>query len=321
MLGKPPEISIIIPVYNRSEFVNDAIKSIIDLSKDNSIEILVVSNINLSLEIGNKCIRLIRTEIKSLSKKLEIGIRESSASTVAFLEDDDLWCNDKINELLSVFRNNKQVDFYHNESKLFTGEVCGDLINPDSGCIIIKREELDNANSLKPIKLAINNNIGYNLSSIAIRKSAILDHFDILTSLSVYGVDSLVAIITLIYGKNLFIDRNIRTCVRVHKSNSYRTLFTEDEKFISELGLSKKLIRPNGEGINLYIELFFTSTYIVLYSRNDHIKRYSLILAFISYIKKCLKLRIFPAFYILVTFLSRIIYLKLYSQIVKKYHS
>ena len=321
MLDKAPELSVVIPVYNRSEFVNDAIKSVIDLSKETSIEILVVSNINLSLEIESKAIRLIRTDIKSLSKKLEIGIRESSASIVAFLEDDDLWCNNKINELLSVFRKNKQVDFYHNGSKHFRGEVCDAMNNSNSGCVIIKRAELDDRNSVKPIKLAIKNNIGYNLSSIAVRKSAILDHLDILTSLSVYGIDSLVAIISLIYCNNIFIDRNIRTCVRVHKSNSYRTLFTDNEKFISELDQSRKLISSNDEGITLYIELFFTSTYIVFYSRINHIKRYSLLSASMSYIGKCVKLGIFPASYILVTAFSRIISFKLYSYILKIYHS
>lgn len=321
MLVKAPELSVIIPVYDRSEFVNDAVKSVIDLIKENSIEILVVSNINLSLEIESRAIRLIRTDIKSLSKKLEIGIRESSASIVAFLEDDDLWCNDKINELLSVFRKNKQVDFYHNGSKQFRGEVCDVMNNSNSGCIIIKRDGLDNGNLVKPIKLAIRNNIGYNLSSIAVRKSAILDHLDILTSLSVYGIDSLVAIITLIYCNNIFIDRNIRTCVRIHKNNSYRTLFTDDEKFISELNLSKKLINSNDEWITLYIELFFTSIYVVLYSRINHIKRYCLLSASMSYIRKCVKLGILPASFILVTVLSRIINFKLYSYIIKKYHS
>ena len=53
------EVSVIIPVFDRKEFINDAVKSVIVLDNNMMTEILIVSNIDLKLAYNNTNIRLI----------------------------------------------------------------------------------------------------------------------------------------------------------------------------------------------------------------------------------------------------------------------
>lgn len=317
MLGVKSDMSIIIPVYNRTEYVNSAIKSILGLNSNTyQIEILIISNIDLLIEVNNESIRLIKTNLKSLSKKIEIGVKESSSDIIAFLEDDDLWCNNKINKIFSVLKDNKNIDFYHNEGLQFKNSINYKNVHikevKETNNIIYKKDFYNN-NSNKLIRLIIKNSLGYNLSSIAVRKNLIINHLDILNSLSVNGIDNLLLIIALIYGNGIYEDKNIRTFIRIHANNSY--------KHSNDLIKPIKKINSDIPAINKFIKLNYLSTNIIVYCRDIKSKKSIIFKMTLKYIKYCLELGIMPPLYILVESFSRIINVNLYYFILNIYHS
>lgn len=89
-------VSVIIRVYNRTDFVCDAIKSLLDQTYE-ELEILVVddgSSINVGDFIKNKCpspkIRVINKPHSGLSATLNEGIRNARGDYLIFLDDDDI---------------------------------------------------------------------------------------------------------------------------------------------------------------------------------------------------------------------------------------
>jgi glycosyltransferase involved in cell wall biosynthesis len=129
-----PKVSVVIPTYNRPQFVRSAITSVLnqtfqdfeiivvdDASTDNTPE--VVSGFN------DTKIKYIRHEInKGGSAARNTGIRTSSAEYIAFLDDDDEWLPDKLK---------KQVELLNISSPNVGGVYTGFFkINKASGKII-----------------------------------------------------------------------------------------------------------------------------------------------------------------------------------------
>ncbi|MEM3828133.1 MAG: glycosyltransferase family 2 protein [Conexivisphaerales archaeon] len=318
MTNNKTDLTVIIPVYNRTEYVNEAVESVLNLNKNKKIEILIISNVDLKLDFDNKTIKVIKTTEYSLSRKLELGIKNSSSSLIAFLEDDDLWCNDKLNKLLDAFKNNEEVDFYYNKNIQFRDKIISNTIDKnEKKPIIIRRESLNN--STKAIRLMIKNNMGYNLSSMAIKRDLLLDHLNVLTSLSVHGVDSLVLIIALAYGRDMYLDNSIRTFIRIHRNNSY--YYKVDPP--GELFMSRDLVNSEikNKNIEKFIELVRTATSLVLNCRIPKSKRYTLFKEVLKYIKYSFELGILPSLYILGSAGSRMVSIKFYYYLLNMHHN
>jgi hypothetical protein len=99
-MDKKLGISVVIPTYNRAEFIGKAIKSaqsaiepideiivIDDGSTDNTQEVI---------KPFLSKIRYIRTENKGAGAARNRGIQEAQKPLVAFLDSDDLWMSDKL---------------------------------------------------------------------------------------------------------------------------------------------------------------------------------------------------------------------------------
>lgn len=316
------ELSIIIPVYNRVEYFNDALKSLLRLKGNEKIEILIITNIDLPNALNDEVIKIIKSEIKSLSGKLVLGIKMSSGGTIAFLEDDDLWCNNKISKIISVFKNNRDIDFYHNGFRQFRNEITNSKAESlERSHFVVNQNSLKNKNSDKIIRLLIKNNIGYNLSSMAARKNLLLENLEVLESLSVFGIDTLVSIIAIVYSKNIYIDNNIRTYIRIHKNNSYKEMLNANGESVHELTLIRKMENSSAKSVKKYIDLYLTIIDIIEYCKRANVKRHKLLFYLIKYIKYCLKLGILPAIYVLGSIFSRIVGLRFYNYILQKYHT
>lgn len=322
MISAKPLISVIIPVYDRVRYVNSAVKSVLDLNGSEKIELLLITNIELPIEINRSNVKLIKTDISSLSGKLELGIMAASSDVLAFLEDDDLWCNDKIAKLVTVFGSSEEIDFYHNGNVLFRDDaVVNERKFVEGGDIVVDRRQLDEPTSNATIKKLMRNNIGFNMSSIAVRRRLLVDHLNILTSLSVYGIDSLSSIIALIFGKGIYVDKSVRTCVRVHRNNSFSSLIVDSSDFITEQIALKQSINCNFQPIQNYIELSLTTTFMISYSRTRRIERLKLFSYFVKYLKYMLIFGFLPEGYIVVTVLSRMLSMRFYLILLKVYHS
>ena len=97
-----PKVSIIIPVYNGSDYMREAIDSALSQTYDN-IEIIVVNDGSkdngeserIALTYGDK-IRYIYKENGGVSTALNEGIRHMSGEYFSWLSHDDVYTPDKI---------------------------------------------------------------------------------------------------------------------------------------------------------------------------------------------------------------------------------
>jgi len=99
-MQRKKNISIIIPTFNRRNFIVDAVKSILIQDIDN-LEIIVVDDgstdgTQIALEPYMKAIRYIYQDNQGVSAARNKGVRESSGELLAFLDSDDLWLPEKL---------------------------------------------------------------------------------------------------------------------------------------------------------------------------------------------------------------------------------
>jgi glycosyltransferase involved in cell wall biosynthesis len=97
-----PKVAVIIPTYNRAEFLHSAITSVLRQTFQD-LEIIVVDDasedntLNVVNGFGDKRIRSVHHEIrKGEAAARNSGIMNSNAEYIAFLDDDDEWLPEKL---------------------------------------------------------------------------------------------------------------------------------------------------------------------------------------------------------------------------------
>jgi len=320
VINQRPSISVVIPVYNRKQFVNEAIKSIIDTNVNNNIiEIIVVTNIDLDISLKNDFVdlKIIKTDEKELSKKIKIGIITANADIIAFLEDDDLWVNNKISRILSIFNNN-EIDFYHNNFLQFRDiPKKEDYIYLQNNFFEIPAKDI--RSSLKIFKLIKKSHSDYNLSSMVIRKNFIIPYIKFFDKFGTFGVDSLIFFIALAYGNHIYIDKNILTLIRIHKTNSTLSIDSNSDKEFKDISEIINEIPDKNVKLLLYNNNLLK--FIIIKSKYINLSKIELIKVSYQFFKNSLKFKSFPAFWLIVVIISRLISYKLYKIILLYYHS
>jgi glycosyltransferase involved in cell wall biosynthesis len=156
-------ISVIIPTFNRKNFLKEAIYSVLK-QKDVFFEVIVVddgSNDGTKEFIKNYPIKYFYQENKGPASARNLGIMNSNGKYIAFLDSDDLWVEDKLSNQINFFKENPDILIVHtNEIWIRNGKVLnqkkkhkkggGDqferslelcVISPSS--VLIKRELFD----------------------------------------------------------------------------------------------------------------------------------------------------------------------------------
>ena len=125
-MAKNIEITVVIPVYKRTHFLHKAIKSVLEQTYSNFEIIVVDDNSNSSISntikgivknFNDSRIRYVGHGInRGVSAARNTGIRASNSKYLAFLDSDDEWFPDKLNEQIKIFKN---------ESKKLGAVYCG----------------------------------------------------------------------------------------------------------------------------------------------------------------------------------------------------
>ncbi|MGX6959939.1 MAG: glycosyltransferase family 2 protein [Rickettsia endosymbiont of Pentastiridius leporinus] len=109
---KDIKVSLIIPVYNRINWAIEAIESVL-IQTHKNYEILVIDdgstdNISELTEIckKNKRIKYFRKKNEGPAAARNLGIINATGKYIAFLDSDDLFCNDKIEIQLKFMEEN-----------------------------------------------------------------------------------------------------------------------------------------------------------------------------------------------------------------------
>ncbi|HOK39713.1 MAG TPA: glycosyltransferase family A protein [bacterium] len=122
------KVSVIITTYNRSNFVIEAINSVLNQSFTD-FELFVVddgSTDNTKEKVrelyGNK-VNYIYQKNQGISKARNRGIEAANTEFIAFLDADDLWCKDKLKIQYNDIIQNKDIALnYTNEIWILNGK-------------------------------------------------------------------------------------------------------------------------------------------------------------------------------------------------------
>jgi glycosyltransferase involved in cell wall biosynthesis len=115
MNNSHPKVSIVIPVYNGSNYLREAIDSAINQTYEN-IEILVINDgsndggatRDIALSYGKK-IRYFEKENGGVSSALNMGIDNMTGDFFSWLSHDDVYLPEKIERQVNVINNNKNI--------------------------------------------------------------------------------------------------------------------------------------------------------------------------------------------------------------------
>lgn len=142
-----PEITVVITAYNRRDFLEGAINSVLNQTLDrDKFEVIIVKN--YSDEVSDNIIR--KNGLKQIVMEGEIGkylfaaVQASRGRVVSFLDDDDKFEKNKLEVVYDKFTNEDDLVYLHNGATFMSDE--GKVLN---------------------IK---NNHPDFNLSSISVRK-------------------------------------------------------------------------------------------------------------------------------------------------------
>lgn len=124
-------ISVIIPLFNREEYILETIDSVIEQTHTNW-ELIIVDDgsIDNSYKVvaekakADARIFLYKRdkEPKGAPTSRNIGIEKSKGEYIQFLDSDDLLANDKFEKQLAIFSENSELDFVGCQTSVFVGD-------------------------------------------------------------------------------------------------------------------------------------------------------------------------------------------------------
>jgi len=109
----PPQVSVIIPTYNRAGCLREAVDSVL-AQEFRGFELIVVDDGStdetpqLLREYGSS-IRMLRQENRGVSAARNAGIAASRGELIAFLDSDDAWLPGKLARQVEFFRQNPEI--------------------------------------------------------------------------------------------------------------------------------------------------------------------------------------------------------------------
>ena len=120
-----PKFSIVIPVYNVEDYIERCLESIKKQTfKD--YEVIVVDDgcTDKSIEIAKQYdVKIIKTEHVSVSEARNVGVKHTKGEYLIFLDSDDYWDKDLLNEINKSLDNNPDLVRFQVRTVTDTGEI------------------------------------------------------------------------------------------------------------------------------------------------------------------------------------------------------
>ncbi|MFD2528366.1 glycosyltransferase [Polaribacter marinaquae] len=110
-------VSVIIPTYNRKQYLEKTILSVLNQTYKN-IEVLVIddgSSDNYAKSVCEKfekCFYYYKNN-GGVSSARNYGVRKAKGSFIAFLDDDDIWVKEKLKIQINALINHNDIDCVH----------------------------------------------------------------------------------------------------------------------------------------------------------------------------------------------------------------
>ncbi|WP_187152734.1 glycosyltransferase family 2 protein [Acidianus manzaensis] len=212
--------SIIITAYNRKKYVLQAIKSV-----PKEAEIVLVNNFSYTNLDENNNIKVINLDnnIRNIGEFMAKGVENSSGDVICFLDDDDMFTEDKLSIISKYFSNNDIVMTYN--SRILIDEK-GNIIG----------EEVLPTKTIKPdlygTKYLFLNRIFFNSSSMCIRRDLLEDKVVIMPKI-IRLMDNFILLSAIESQGYIQILSDKLTYYRVHPSSS-RPIYDNYHKFLED---------------------------------------------------------------------------------------
>lgn len=227
------EISVIVTAYDRPQYLVECLSSVLNQTMErDSYEIIIVKNFP-DKEIDEFVEKHDIVNIRSNGTIGEFyvkGIEKSKGKILCFLDDDDLFERNKLQEVYSAFRQHdicylRNTPYIFTENRVLSAEIESGL-NEEEILIHPKNEKLEH------VLRVIRDKKYFNISSVSVFKSTIQPYFDSLKRLK-SSTDQFVFYLCISIGCNmLFTDRPLSK-YRIHESTSITE--TLDESSIKRL--------------------------------------------------------------------------------------
>lgn len=117
-----PAVSVIIPTYNRAVFLKKSVQSVLDQTfKDFEIIIINNNSIDNTLEVirsfNDNKIKIINFRNHGIiAKSRNQGLMNSKGKYIAFLDDDDMWCPDKLEIQIKYLESHPEFDMIYSNA-------------------------------------------------------------------------------------------------------------------------------------------------------------------------------------------------------------
>lgn len=220
-----PDISVIITAFNRKNYVDQAINSLLNQTLDPSrYELIIVSNFEIPIKLEKKYnyITIVKNTNEERLNLMIYGIKEARGNILCFLDDDDLYSNIKLEKILDLFSKNDKLGYVHNA--VFLIDEKGERITSNKIKNLYKQPRnshyIPYGTIKKNIKKLTNYNGLVNLSAISIRGSIIdkntLDYFEELPG----NTDEMIFDELLHSGFDLLMTKDVLSYYRIHKENN-----------------------------------------------------------------------------------------------------
>lgn len=219
-MGQGKIITILILGFKRKEFIQEAMETAINQSyprdkyevicsvgfHDEQLSAFMIAN-------GIKEIYCDGTMGESIVK----GLKASSGQLVAFLEDDDAFERDKLEEIVSVFDRYPDCVYYHNNVSLIDVSSSTLLQIPDP-----YNKQITHSFIWYPIqgyRKILKQRGDFNMSSITVNREALLRYIDPLLQIST-SPDSIIFFLLLQLQSPFYFDMSRITKYRLHDSET-----------------------------------------------------------------------------------------------------
>jgi len=133
-----PKVSVIIPTYNRANFLRSAIQSVLNQTfKD--FEVIVVDDASTDNTrqlihefVDDRICYIAHNKNRGGSASRNTGIESSKGKFIAFLDDDDMWMPTKLEKQLLLVNMNPEISVVYTGARIIDkdGKAGRQLQNP-----------------------------------------------------------------------------------------------------------------------------------------------------------------------------------------------
>ena len=267
-------VSVVVLAYNRDRYVMNAVNSVLNQTLPREkYEVIVVTNLpSVEKMVKDLADRVVRHD--GARDGYAKGVEVSNGELVAFLDDDDMFDRGKLERVVEVFDKDKSLGFYHHNvvfidelgrvldkvpeywrTKVLNERVYARTIEEKKklvGCLIAKAHEVRN-DLRDPFYW-----LGFNSSSIVVRRDLVVNYLDALGRLYV-AVDNLHFVEALLSDYAVLHEPIALTYYRLHGDKASFGGAEKGMKQWNDMQVLNEVIR--GTWLEGYIDLKTTEIY------------------------------------------------------------